>query len=88
MQNEKLEKSKRIISQYKKVFSTPDGRAVLHDMMRGNYMLWTSPHVIGDDASTMKNVGKQELVKGILHILKMDPEQFLNLMNEQEGSHV
>lgn len=88
MQDEKLEKSKKILSQYKKVFNTPDGRAVLHDLMRGNYMIWTSPHVIGDDASTFKNVGKQELVKSILHILKIDPEKFLAIVNEQEESHV
>lgn len=88
MQNEKLEKSKKIISQYKKVFNTPDGRAVLHDMMRSGYMIWTTPHVIGDDASTFKNVGKQEFVKAILHILKIDPETYLKIVNEQEDSHV
>lgn len=88
MEKEKLEKSRKLITQYKRVFNSPEGKAVLHDLMRGNFLLESSPFVPGDEASTFRNVGKQEVIKGILHILKMDPEQFLNLVNEQEGSHV
>lgn len=88
MQNEKQEKSKKLVSQYKKVFSTPEGRAVLHDLMKGACAVWKDAHVRGDSDSTFKNIGKQELIVDILRLLKMDPEQFLALINEQEGSHV
>lgn len=88
MTKDKLEKTRKIITQYKKVFSSPDGKAVLHDLMKSNFMISTTPHVPGDDGSTFKNIGKQEVVKGILHLLKVDPEEFLKLANEQEGSHV
>jgi hypothetical protein len=85
---DKIEKTKKVISQYKKVFSTQDGRAVLYDLMRGNFLTHSSPHVPGSDSTTFKNIGKQELVMGILHILKIDPETYLNHVAEQEGNHV
>lgn len=88
MTKEKLERSKKLVSQYKKTFSSPEGQAVLHDLMKGNFLLFTSPHVPGDDGSTFKNIGKQEVVKKILHILKIDPEEFLKHVNEQEDRHV
>ena len=88
MERTELTKKKKLISQYKKVFSGPDGRAVLHDLMRGNSVIWKTPHVVGDTESTFKNIGRQELVVDILTILKMDPEKFLGLLAEQEESHV
>lgn len=85
---EKLEKSKKLISQYKSVFSGPNGRAVLYDLMKGNFLVSSSPHVPGSDSTTFKNIGKQELVLSILHLLKMDPEKYLQHVEEQEGNHV
>lgn len=87
-QKKKLETSRKLISQYKKVFGTPDGRAVLFDLMKGNYILWTTPFVVGDDSATMRNIGKQEVVKNIMHLLRLDPDEFLRQIEEQEGSHV
>jgi hypothetical protein len=82
-----VDKKKRIISQYKQVFSTKEGKAVLYDLMKGNFMISSTPHVPGDPYSTAVNIGRSEVVKNILHILKIDPEAFLKL-EEQEQSHV
>jgi hypothetical protein len=87
-EQERIDKSKKLISQYRKVFGTPDGEAVLYDMMKSNFIMWKTPHVPGDDASTFKNIGKQEVVKQIMHILRIDPEKLIAQINEQEGSHV
>ena len=81
------EKKRKIISQYKKIFSSTDGRAVLHDLMVSNFLTGASPHVIGDSDWTFKNIGKQELVGDILRMMKIDPEKYLAIREEQEGEH-
>lgn len=85
---EKLEKSKKLISQYKRVFSTPEGKAVLYDLMKGNFLVSSTPFVPGSDSATFINIGKQQLVMSILHLLKIDPETYLKHVEEQEGNHV
>lgn len=84
----RTEKSKKIISQYKTVFGTKEGRAVLYDLMKSNFILDTSPFVAGAPDQTALNLGKQELVKQILFMLKIDPEKFFELQQEQELDHV
>lgn len=88
MDQNRVEKTKKLISQYKKTFSSVEGRAVLHDLMRGNFVLDKTTFVPGDPYGTARNEGHREVVVKILSILKMDPEQFFKLVAEQEGSHV
>jgi hypothetical protein len=85
---EKQEKGKRLVAQYKQVFSTPEGKAVLFDLMKGNYIVASDPHVPGDPYATHVNIGQANVVKKILHIIKMDPEKFFQLVEEQESQHV
>lgn len=87
---EKNLKKVRVVTQYKKVFNTHDGKAVLYDLMRGNYILNRTTHVPGDPYSTARNEGQRDVVLRILSVLKMDPEQFLKLLEaqEQEENHV
>lgn len=88
MDEKKVTASKKLIGQYRKVFKSPDGRAVLYDLMKGNFMVDTTPFVAGAPDVTAKNVGQQEVIKRILFLIKIDPDQFIKLVNEQEGSHV
>jgi hypothetical protein len=84
---EKIEKSKKVISQYKKVFGSPEGKAVLYDLMKSNFLIHSS--VMAErDSETFANIGRQDLVKKIIQLLRIDPETFLQQMEEQEGSHV
>lgn len=88
MEEKQLAKSKRVISQYKKTFATPDGRAVLYDLMKGNYFINSTTFVPGDSHATARNEGQRDVVVRILSILKVDPEQFFKIAEEQEESHV
>lgn len=88
MQDKRTEKSKKTIAQYKRVFSTSDGRAVLYDMMKANFILDATPFVPGNSDITFRNLGKQEFVKQIMFMLKMDPEEFFKLTQENEEDHV
>lgn len=81
-------KTKKVISQYKSVFSSPAGKAVLYDLMKSNFLCGSTPFVPGQPDTTARNIGKQELVQKIMFILKVDPEQFLARVEEQEESHV
>ncbi len=85
--DKKAENSKKVISQYKKVFNSENGKAVLYDLMRGNYFLNTTTFVPGDPYSTARNEGQRDVVVRILYILKMNPEQFFKLAETQEGDH-
>lgn len=88
MQKKKDEKSKKVISQYKKVFNSHDGKAVLYDLMRGNFFLNTTTFVPGDPYTSARNEGQRDVVLRILFILKMKPEQFFQLAEAQESDHV
>lgn len=92
MEESKLDRAKKkakIVSQYQEVFNSPSGRAVLYDLMRGNFILWASPFVEGDEFATARNIGKQEVIKSILYILKLDAGDLLKLVGEyEEGNHV
>jgi hypothetical protein len=87
-QKKNLEKSKKLISQYKRLFSTSDGKAVLHDLMLGHHYLNSSTFVPGDPYQSAKNEGSREVVIKIIAILKMDPEKLNEFVTEQEDMHV
>lgn len=82
-----MEKKRRCVGLYQKVFSTKQGREVLYDLMRGNFMIDRSPFVPGSPDTTAYNCGQRDVVVRILEILKMDPNDFIELERE-ENSHV
>ena len=69
-------------SLYKNVFSTPDGKKVLRDLMEfGGVMAQT--HVPGDSHSSAFNEGQRRTVLRILSFLK--PEEAMSLYNNPEN---
>lgn len=89
MEDKRISAKKRIIAQYKAVFNSPEGKAVLKDLANGAYLTPNrSARVPGDTEETFMNLGKQDLVKGIFVILAIDPAEFLKQSEEGEGSHV
>jgi hypothetical protein len=87
---ERIAKSKKIVAQYKKVFGSHDGKAVLYDLLKANFLAPGSPSVAvqGDTNSTFENIGRQNLCKEICRMLKVDPETFFTMQEQQEGEHV
>lgn len=89
MEDKKVSAKKKLFAQYRTVFGTPEGKAVLRDMTRAGFLSFeTSPFVPGQPDTTAKNLGKQEFVKEIFYILKLNPDEFLKQMEEKEASHV
>ena len=62
------------LSQYQKVFSGPDGQAVLADMMKAHGMM--SPHPNDPHQMALKE-GERLVVLRILTLLKQDPKAVL-----------
>lgn len=89
MEEKRTSAKKKLVAQYKAVFSSPEGQAVLRDLAHGGYLTHTrSARSPGDTEETFMNLGKQDLVKGIFYILSINPDEFLKQVSEEEGSHV
>jgi hypothetical protein len=67
---------------YQKVFSGPDGRAVLYDMMATHGML--TPHHVDTNKMLLKE-GERLVVLRILSILKVDVKQLLERIEEHDA---
>lgn len=63
------EKVKQVYLDYLKVFGTPEGKRVLHDMMKAGHMLAPS-YVAGDPYGTALREGERKSVLRILGLLK------------------
>lgn len=66
---------------YHHVFSSVEGKRVLHDMMKAHYVLSTT-HVPNDMVATAHNEGERNAVIRILAILKVTPAKMQRLMEE------
>lgn len=81
---EKKQQSKRIkvISQYQTVFSGADGKAVLKDLCKANFVfsetLDATPHLM-----TYRE-GQRSVVLKIMHILKIDHERLMEELNKED----
>lgn len=84
---DKAKAGRKLISQYKKVFGSPEGKAVLYDLMRANHVL-SSTYDPTVESHVFLREGQRNAVLRILTILKMNPEMYLKEINEQEGTHV
>lgn len=89
MDDKRVSAKKKLIAQYKAVFGTVEGKAVLRDLAHGAFLTHTrSARVPGDTEETFMNLGKQDLIKGVFYLLDLDPEEFLKQSSEGEASHV
>lgn len=89
MEDKRVSAKKRIIAQYKAVFGSPEGKAVLRDLCKTCCLTNNSTvRVPGDTEATFMNIGKQDLLKQVFMILEINPDEFLKQAEQQEASHV
>lgn len=82
-----LKGPKKILAQYRTVFNSPTGRAVLLDLMKSNHIL-DSTFIPGDPYMSALREGERNAILKIMLILKLDPENITTIVNEMEDSHV
>lgn len=89
MEDKRTSAKKRLVAQYKAVFGSPEGRSVLKDLCKSACLVSAATvHVPGDTEATFMNIGKQDLMKKVLIVLEIDPEEFFKQAEQQEASHV
>lgn len=76
-------KQRQLITDYKHVFGTEQGRRVLHDMMKAHFMI-SPTHVKNDALGTSYNEGMRNVVLRILSFIKMDVARFDELLKQGE----
>jgi hypothetical protein len=86
-ETERVKLARKLISQYQAVFTSPEGKAVLKDLISVNFVL-DSTFAGGDTNLAHLREGQRNVVLRILTILKIDPAKFLEQSNERESSHV
>ena len=86
-QSERDVSAKKLISKYRAVFGSAEGRAVLYDLMKVNFVM--SPTIVSNKTDlVLVHEGQRNAILRILTILKIDPEKLLGTIEEEEGSHV
>jgi hypothetical protein len=81
--SKRASKAEKMISQYKMTFSTPEGQAVLKDLLVSCGAM-ASSFVPKDPHQTSFNEGRREVVNRILSTIEMDPERYITLFSEIE----
>ncbi len=76
----------KLVTQYKTVFASEQGKAVLKDLVENNYIKGSTFSVKHPHLTSFRE-GQRNAILRILAMLEMDPEQFLN-QPEEELSHV
>jgi hypothetical protein len=67
---------------YRSVFDTPEGRAVLEDICRHNFVFRTT-YVMGSDPTKVAfNEGKRHTALSILRFINKSPEEFLEMIED------
>ncbi len=84
--DKRLTKAQKLASQYHAVFGSPGGRAVLHDLMRVNFVLSSTVQPQNLDLSLVHE-GQRNAILRIMTILKIDASKLLETI-EEETSHV
>ena len=76
-----------LVKNYRYVFNTPEGKAVLSDLMNQGFVLKPTHDPKSSEAG-LKNEGKRELVLYIMAQLNVDPVQLLEKIKraKQEDS--
>jgi hypothetical protein len=79
------DRNKRVdlVRAYKTVFSTYEGKQVLHDMMKTFHILHST--MDGNSHETAFKEGERSVVLRILRTINTDPSELEKILNEQEG---
>lgn len=77
------EKSKQLKQDYRMVFGTDEGKRVLNDLLKQNYVLGTTAN--GD---LQINEGRRIAVLQILQMLEVSPEQYRKLYGESVDDYL
>lgn len=72
-------------SQYRETFSTPQGKAVLKDLLKFCHM-YAPTHCVGDPYQTAYNEGMRRVALRITSILKMDDSAMRELIKKEGQS--
>ena len=75
---------KKLIGIYKAVFSGPNGRLVLHDLMVSTGY-FRSGYVQGDSHGTSYNEGRRSVILDIIQKLNIQDDSFLDKAIERQG---
>jgi hypothetical protein len=70
------------IIDYRNVFSTPEGKRVLYDLMKTCHFLHSS--FTGDQVEIVFREGERNVVNYIMTMLKQDPEIILEEIRKRE----
>lgn len=76
----KARQSATLARKYQSVFSSPDGKAVLHDLMKAHGMLSSSYN--GKFEDTVYNEGSRAVVLRIFKILNTKPEELVEAIDK------
>ena len=69
---------------YRKTFNTPEGKRVLYDLMKRNFILAPTYSEGCDVIQIAHREGQRAAVAAIISKLKTDPQQFLQMVEEGE----
>ena len=79
----KRQKKADLVRAYRNVFSSTEGKLVLHDMMKTFHVLHSTmdsnPHELA------YKEGERSVVLRILRTINTDPSELEKMLNEQEG---
>lgn len=78
---------KKLLSYYRSVFGSKEGKLVLADLMLTHFYNSTTM-APGMSDVTFFNEGQREVVRRILLLTKVDPEELLKQAVEKEANHV
>lgn len=85
MKKVSADRGKKLVSLYKSVFNSPSGKKVLHDLMLNNFVFTST---FSPDSNLVKlREGQRNAVLRIMTIIEMDPDKFIEIVNE-EDNHV
>jgi len=79
--NRKEKRSVDLFNSYRTVFNTPEGKTVLYDLIKNNFVL--------AGVSSLEEEGRRQVVLSIMKTISTNPEKFLDhikqMREEQEN---
>jgi len=83
--SKRVSKGKKVKSAYDKVFSSPEGKTVLFDLMDATGFMAPSMDYSRPEAVPMAfNDGAKSIVHRIIHQLHLDPEKYLEIVETKQ----
>jgi len=84
-QKDLIKRQQAKLQDYKRVFSTEQGKRVLHDMMLTNYVLNPTWSPGASDKDIYMREGARSVVLKILTILEIDPNKLRELARGEDN---